>query len=255
MKLAAYQGSGTSGDPGANLELMAEQAQVAANLGAELLIFPELFLSGYNIGDAAWKLAEPLDGSSLKHACEIARNHHIALLFGYPEREGAQVYNSSVLIDSTGMQVSNYRKMHLFGSEERRLFMPGDQFVLHTMNGWQLGLLICFDIEFPESARALALQGAQLLVIPTAITDTRIAEITIPARALENQLFIAYINRTGTEDDLTYSGKSCIVGPDGTVLASADEFPKLLFVDLDQSAIHRERSRFSYLQERRFDCY
>jgi 5-aminopentanamidase len=255
MKLAAYQGSGTSGAPVANLELMAEQAQLAADLGAELLIFPELFLSGYNIGDSAWKLAEPVNGSSLKRAREIARTHHIALVFGYPERSGLEVYNSSVLIDSAGMQVSNYRKMHLFGPEEKRLFTSGDQFVLHEMNGWQLGLLICFDIEFPESARALALQGAQLLVIPTAITDTRIAEITIPARALENQLFIAYINRTGTEDDLTYSGKSCIVGPDGTVLACADESPKLLFLDLDQLAIQRERSRFSYLQERRFDCY
>lgn len=255
MKLAAYQGSGTSRDPRANLELMAKQARIASDLGAELLIFPELFLSGYNIGDTVWKLAEPVDGPSLKRACEIARTHHLALVFGYPEREGSQVYNSSVLINSTGEQVANYRKMHLFGSEEKRLFMPGDQFVHHKMNGWQLGLLICFDIEFPESARTLAIQGTQLLVIPTAITDTRIAEITIPARALENQLFIAYINRTGTEDELTYSGKSCIVGPSGSVLASADEFSKLLFVDLDQSAIKRERSRFSYLQERRFDCY
>ncbi len=255
MKLAAYQGSGTSGDPGANLELMAQQAQIASDLGAELLIFPELFLSGYNIGDAMWKLAEPVNGSSLKRAREIARTHHIALVFGYPERSGLEVYNASVLIDSTGERIANYRKMHLFGSEEKRLFTSGDQFVLQEMNDWQLGLLICFDIEFPESARALALQGAQLLVIPTAITDDRIAEITIPARALENQLFIAYINRTGTEDDLTYSGKSCIVGPDGMVITSAAEQPTLLFAEIDQAFIQKEHSRFSYLKERRFDCY
>jgi 5-aminopentanamidase len=255
MKLAAYQGSGTSGNPSANLELIAKQARIASDLGAEILVFPELFLSGYNIGDAMWKLAEPSDGYSLKRASEIARTHNLALLFGYPERDGSHVYNSSVLINSAGKQVANYRKMHLFGSEEKRLFIPGDEFVFYKINDWLLGLLICFDIEFPESARTLALQGVQLLVIPTAITDTKIAEITIPARALENQLFIAYINRTGTENELTYSGKSCIVGPDGSVLASADESSKLLFVDLDQSAIQRERGRFSYLQERRFDCY
>jgi 5-aminopentanamidase len=255
MKLAAYQGSGISGDPGANLELIAEQARIASELGAELLIFPELFLSGYNIGDAMWKLAESLNGHSLKRASEIARTHNLALLFGYPEKEGTQVYNSSVLINSAGKRVANYRKMHLFSAKEKRLFVPGDQFVFCKINDWQLGLLICFDIEFPESARTLALQGVQLLVIPTAITNSKIAEITIPARALENQLFIAYINRTGTENELTYAGKSCVAGPDGKVLSSAGDSTKLLFADLDQSAIQRERSKFSYLQERRFDCY
>ncbi|HEY9643457.1 MAG TPA: nitrilase-related carbon-nitrogen hydrolase, partial [Coleofasciculaceae cyanobacterium] len=197
MQLAIYQGSGFAVDVPANLELLAKLSATVAAQGGDFLILPELFLTGYNIGDAVWQVAEPFEGKSLQCVAQIARDHHLHLLVGYAEQADNTVYNSAALIDAEGDRVANYRKIHLFGSEERRLFTPGKHWVIQTIAGFKVGILICFDVEFPEAVRALALQGAELIAAPTANGDARISKVVVPARALENQLFIAYANRAG----------------------------------------------------------
>ena len=150
MKVGLYQGTGTPLDVTANLELLAQVAVTAAKQNVTLLIFPELFLTGYNIGDAVKQLAEPWQGRSLQLAAEIAREHHVALLFGYAERDGDAIYNAAALIEADGTFAANYRKAHLFGAEEQRLFTPGQAWQLHTIAGVRVGILICYDVEFPE---------------------------------------------------------------------------------------------------------
>ena len=125
MKLAVCQEKSTAGDVPGALELLRRRALAAAEAGAGLAIFPEMFLTGYNIGEAVFKLAEPVAGPSSQKAAAIARQAGVALLYGYPERDGDTVYNSALLIDRNGRPLANYRKAHLYGGEEKRLFRGG----------------------------------------------------------------------------------------------------------------------------------
>ncbi len=263
LRIALCQSEGVPKDVAANLDLLAQFAQQAASQGADLLVLPELFLTGYNIGVAVWELAEPSDGPSLQAAAQIAQSQHIALLFGYAETDGSQVYNSAALVDARGHLAANYRKMHLYGPDERRLFQPGDQWVICPIAGVQVGILICYDVEFPEAVRRLAQQGAELIAVPTALSGPdaltpateEIAHILVPARALENQVFLAYVNRCGSEADLTYCGLSCLAGPDGRVLERAGSDEALLFGEICPQTLAQSRSVFFYLEERRPDLY
>jgi 5-aminopentanamidase len=141
--------------------------------------------------------------------------------------------------------------------EEQRLFTPGQQRVLHTIAGVRVGVLICYDVEFPEAVRALALEGAELIAVPTALMFpyTQIPKVLIPTRALENQIFVAYANRIGVEGDLKYCGLSTIAAPDGNVLAQADEAEALVVVNIERAAIAETRSIFAYLDDRRPELY
>ena len=168
MQVSLFQGPEKAGTPAENLELMAE---VAARCGGGLLICPEMFLSGYAIGrKAAERLAEPVDGPSARRAAMIARATGTALLYGYPERGAdGEVYNTAILIDREGRTLLNYRKTHLFADLDRAMFRPGDACSpVVELDGFRVGVLICYDIEFPEAVRALALQGAELVAVPTA---------------------------------------------------------------------------------------
>jgi predicted amidohydrolase len=258
MQLAIYQGAGTLLDVAQNLELLAQTAAEAAQGGAEFLILPELFLTGYNIGDQIATVAESWQGRSLQLAAEIAREHHIAMLFGYIEAADGVFYNSAALIDADGQMLGNYRKIHLFGAEEQRLFTPGDRWLIQTIAGMKVGVLICYDIEFPEAVRSLALQGAELIAVPTAISPPYefVPQFLVPSRAIENQVFVAYVNRVGVEGNLKYFGSSQVIAPNGEILIQADSEASLQWVKLDQIAIATARSsEFCYVKERRPDLY
>ncbi|WP_277343792.1 nitrilase-related carbon-nitrogen hydrolase, partial [Pseudomonas viridiflava] len=124
--------------------------------GAQLLVCPEMFLTGYNIGAAAvQRLAQPADGAAARQIAGIARHTGVAIAYGYPERgEDGRLYNAAQLIDAHGNRLGNYRKTHLFGDADRAMFSAGEQApALFEFNGWKLGLLICYDLEFPENAR------------------------------------------------------------------------------------------------------
>jgi predicted amidohydrolase len=180
------------------------------------------------------------------------------VLYGYPERAGGDVYNAAQLIDHDGRGLANYRKTHLFGEIDRRAFRPGDGgFVQATLDGVRLGILICYDTEFPEAVRAQALAGVEFVAVPTALMRPyeTVANTLVPCRAYENQVFVAYVNRCGREGELEYCGLSCVVAPDGTDLARAGEGEELLVADLD-IALHRDtRAPNTYLQDRRPELY
>ena len=259
MRIACFQGPEAADTVQGNLTLLAKTAQRARSAGADLLITPELFLTGYAIGAAeVARLAEPQGGAALATVAAIAKATGIAIILGYPERADAAIFNAAIAFDATGQQIGHYRKTHLFGSLDRAQFSPGQTpSTLFELNGYRIGLLICYDVEFPENVRHLALLGADLVIVPTALMQPYdvIAKTIVPARACENQIFAAYVNRCGIEASFDYCGLSCVVGPDGQDLARAGRGQSLILADIDLAALHRSREHNTYLQDRRPEQY
>ncbi|BCM71478.1 carbon-nitrogen hydrolase [Streptomyces sp. FBKL.4005] len=258
MRTALLQSSGRPGSIAENLKVLDEAAGRAAAAGAGLLAAPEMFLTGYAIGDDIARLAEPADGDSADAVAEIATRNGVAIVYGYPERDGETVYNSAQLISAEGTRLANYRKTHLFGCFERDHFTPGEQQVVQAeLNGLTVGLLICYDVEFPENVRAHALAGTDLLVVPTAQMHPFqfVAESMIPVRAFENQMYVAYVNRVGTEGEFEFVGLSVLAGPDGVARTRAGRAEQLVLADADPAFLAASRENNPYLADRRPGLY
>ena len=238
----------------ARLDTAAAEARAQ---GAELLVCPEMSLTGYQIGAAAVAtLAEPADGPLAQAVAAIAQRHGIAIVHGYPEHNPqGRPFNAVQFIDANGKRLANYRKTHLFGDIDRAQFSPGPQApAVFEWNGWRLGLLICYDIEFPEPARDLALQGADVLLVPTAnmVDFDEVQRVLLPARALENRVFVAYANACGHEGSTTYGGLSTVCAPMGEMLMQGGRDEGLLLATLTRTALHSGRTS-SQLPDRRTD--
>ncbi|MCX5522804.1 carbon-nitrogen hydrolase family protein [Streptomyces bobili] len=258
MRIALLQSSGRPGSVVENLKVLDEAAGRAAAAGAGLLVAPEMFLTGYAIGDDIAHLAEPADGDSADAVADLAGRHGLAVAYGYPERDGETVYNSAQLISADGVRLANYRKTHLFGCFERDHFTPGDQPVVQAeLGGLTVGLMICYDVEFPENVRAHALAGTGLLVVPTAQMHPFqfVAESMIPVRAFENQMYVAYVNRVGREGEFEFVGLSTLAGPDGVARARAGREEELVFADADPAFVAASREANPYLKDRRPGLY
>lgn len=258
MRVALYQCPPLPLDVAGNLQRLQNIAMEASD--ADLLVLPEMYLSGYNIGpEAVGALAEAQDGPSAEHIAAIARAAGTAIVYGYAERaEDGQIYNAIQLIDAQGQRLCNYRKTHLFGDLDRSMFSAGaDQFPLVELNGWKLGFLICYDIEFPENARRLALAGAELILVPTANMRPYefVAEVTVRSRAFENQCYVAYANYCGSEDEIHYCGLSSIAAPDGTLCARAGLDEALISGVLDRRLMLDSRAINRYFVDRRPELY
>jgi predicted amidohydrolase len=258
MRTALLQSSGRPGSVVENLKVLDEAAGRAAAAGAGLVAAPEMFLTGYAIGDDIARLAEPADGDSADAIAEIATRHGIAVAYGYPEREGETVHNSAQLISADGTRLANYRKTHLFGCFERDHFTPGVQPVVQAeLNGLRVGLMICYDVEFPENVRAHALAGTDLLVVPTAQMHPFqfVAESVVPVRAFENQMYVAYVNRVGPEGEFEFVGLSTLAGPDGIARTRAGRGEELVLADADPDFLAASREANPYLKDRRPGLY
>jgi predicted amidohydrolase len=242
------------------LVLLDATAAQAREQGADLLVCPEMSLTGYQIGAAGVAaVAESADGPLAQAVAAIAQRHGIAIVYGYPEQHapGEKPYNAVQFIDADGQRRANYRKTHLFGDIDRAQFSPGMQApAVFEWKGWKLGLLICYDIEFPEPARGLALQGADAILVPTAnmIAFDEVQRVLLPARALENRVFVAYANACGREGDTTYGGLSTVCGAMGAVLAQGARDEALLFASLSRGDLLTAREG-TQLNDRRPDLY
>lgn len=250
--LALLQCESAPGDVSMNLQRLDRACQESAAAGAHLIVTPEMFLTGYNIGrSAAAAFAEAPGGERTTAVGDLARRHKIAIVFGHPERdESGGVGNMAVCVDADGRVVGRHQKTHLFDELDRHMFIAGTRggrpFDLH---GWKIGMLICYDVEFPENARSLALQDADLIVVPTANMKGYdfVSRHLVPTRAYENQLFIAYANFCGQEAGIAYDGLSLVVAPDGTPLAQGDRTPSLVLARLERATLAAERKRLGHL--------
>lgn len=258
LRTALLQSSGRPGSVAANLKALDEAAARAADAGAGLLVAPEMYLTGYAIGDDVARLAEAADGPSATAIAETAVRHGVAVAYGYPERDGELVFNSVQLIGPDGVRAANYRKTHLFGCFERDSFTPGEQAVVQAeLGGLRIGLMICYDVEFPENVRAHALAGTDLLLVPTAQMHPFqfVAESVVPVRAFENQMYVAYVNRVGKEGEFEFVGLSTLAGPDGVARTRAGRDEQLVFAEADPAFLAASREANPYLRDRRPGLY
>jgi predicted amidohydrolase len=258
MRVAILQGPEFAKPPAVNIERLGKAAGSAGE--ARLLICPEMYVSGYNIGpEATARMAQAADGAWSRDVAAIAARSGTAILYGYPERgEDGNIYNAAQLIDRDGRRLANHRKSHLFGDLDRSAFSagPGGP-TTAELDGVRLGIVICYEVEFPENVRLLALAGADLVAVPTALMRPYefVATEMVRTRAYENQLFLAYANHCGAEGDLVYCGQSCIIAPDGRDLARAGSGEALIAAELDFAGMDASRRLNTYLRDRRPEVY
>lgn len=250
INVALAQINCKAGDKEHNLDLMERNIKQASERGANLVVFPELALTGYVMRDITYDLAEPVPGPSIRYLEEITERENLHVVFGMLERsEKARsvLYNTAVLIGPKGF-IGKYRKMHLPTHsvfEEKRYFRPGYQAPTFETEIGELGLIVCYDVFFPEVTRMLRLGGTKFIICISASPSPRskFFEILTAARAIENTVFLAYVNLVGIEDGLQFWGGSRIIAPNGdvTVQAKYDEedlvVGKVDYADLDRAEI------------------
>ncbi|MFQ4149874.1 carbon-nitrogen hydrolase family protein [Arthrobacter sp. LAPM80] len=258
MLLAVLQAQAQVLDSNANLATLEDAAERAALAGADVLLTPELFPVGY----APRRLRSELDPASLPalhdRLARIAVRHSIAIVYSLPDIQRGSWNITSTFVDEVGIVRGGYVKVHLFGAGEKEVFTPGDRpATIIDYQGLKLGMIICFDVEFPEAVRAAALQGAQLLLVPTALGRgyESVSTTLVPARALESQLYIAYANHVGIEDGFALGGGSVVADPFGQILAMGGQEEQLLFARVEPQELEKARAEIPYLTERRTDLY
>jgi predicted amidohydrolase len=258
MRLAAYQMVAAPGDVPRNLATIVDAAGRAKAAAADLLVVPELATTGYGIGDALFGLAEDADGEQTKALGAAAERLGIGIVAGFAERAGNAVYNAALLATPAGAR-HVYRKCQLYGDYEKRRFARGPVApAVFDLGGIRLGILICFDVEFPELVRRLAVAGADVVAVPTALPDDpvfrMIPERVISVRAFENQIAVVYANHADADPAFSFAGRSVICLPDGSEAARAPAHgPALIFADYEPSGFAASRAANAYLSELRTD--
>ncbi len=221
MKVAAAQIHPRFSRPEENRQIVRRYCQRAAQQDVRLVVFPELCITGYNFSskrDLA-SLAEPVpEGPTTQLWVNLARTNEIIIVGGLAELgDKGEIFNSAVAVGPKGF-LSCYRKLHLFGSEAK-LFSTGDQIPkIHSLLGFKFSTIVCFDWAFPELTRILMLEGCEVLCHPANLV-LPLAQRVMIARSIENRIFTITANRIGTEDTLTFTGRSQIINPNGDVLA------------------------------------
>ena len=247
INVAIAQTSCKVADKKTNIERMKKGIKQAKEKAANIVIFPELSLTGYVCKDLTYELAEPVPGPSTRLIEKEASRNDIHIIFGMLERStkaGAVLYNTAVLIGPDGF-IGKYQKAHLPTHsvfEEKRYFRPGYAAPIFKTEIGNLGMIICYDIYFPEITRLLRLQGAQLIACISASPSVRrgFFEVLTAARAMENTVFLAFANLAGIEDGLQFWGGSRIIAPSGSIIRQAkyDE-EDLIMAKIDYSDLER----------------
>lgn len=254
MELALYQMTAEP-DPRSRMQRIIDAMARARSFGADLMVAPELALTGYGMGDALRDLAQSPSGAWITELQEAAQGIGISLVAGFPERARGEYHISAAAVFADGREPVIYRKGFLYQDYEKDIFTPaGPNAVTFELNGLRVGMLICFDVEFPECVRALALAGTDLVVVPTALPaqpgSDFIAQTLIRVRAHENQVFVAYCDHADADDRFAYQGMSSIVAPDASVLASAPETGEaLITATIDPGAYGASRVINPYVEE------
>ena len=261
MKIAAAQIACELGNVDANLRKMRDFSARAKEEGAELILFPEASDTGYSMPVIRAK-AKPWNEGAVPALQKMAQELSLTVVSGVSEREGDIIYNSQVFIDPQGKLVASYRKTHLFvlaPNDESTCYTPGDKFVSVASAGFNFGLSICYDLRFPEVARALALEhDANVLLVSSAWPLPRVEHLRAlsVARAIENQSYLVLANRTGVDAGVTCCGMSAIIDPSGVTLAAASgDREELLVADISTETIAAVRSKIPVFAHRRTDLY
>ncbi len=258
MRVAVAQMVCEVGNVAANCGTMQRLAEQAAGAGCDAVVFPEMADTGYEMKTIVAK-ASTWESGPLPLLQETATRLRIWMVCGLAEREGSDVYNSVAVLDPSGKLAARYRKAHLFTlAREPRFLKPGQSLTLAAIEGLQWGIMLCYDIRFPEMARSLALRGAEVVVVPAAWPAARANHWStlLAGRAIENQLYMIGANRAGSDGSLQFAGGSRVVDPYGVLLAAAPEAgEQLLIAELQKSRVDEVRASMPVFQDRRPDLY
>ena len=250
-------------DPPANVVKAIPMIRQAGLDGSDMIMFPEMFTTGYElsiVGPRITELAEPVNGptiTALREAAKQAGVYVVAPIALYHDALPGVPFNSAVLIDREGNVAGVYDKQHLWALE-RFYFRGGNGTPVFQTDFGTIGIMICYDMGYPEVARMLALQGAQIVLCPSAWCepDHDVWDINVPARALENTVFLCAVNRYGREQDLYMGGHSKVCDPRGRVVAELpDEGEGVLNVEIDLADVVSNRQTSPYLRDRRPELY
>ncbi len=235
------------------LQWLSETLPTVAAKGTDLLLLPELFATGYNIGADLVAWAEIANGPIAQAIAELASAHGVAIHYGYPETDGGLIYNSAQCIGPDGSHLGHHRKLCIPPGFEGDQFTPGEGCALFTYRDVRIATLICYDVEFPETARHVASMGAELILAPTALGAQWewVAQRMIPTRAYENGVFLAYANSAGTERGMHFLGQSFIAAPDGEEIARAGSQSEVIYATLRLDKVQAAQARLPYLKDRK----
>ncbi|WP_214659130.1 carbon-nitrogen family hydrolase [Candidatus Formimonas warabiya] len=255
VKVALIQFNIVSGDLDHNLTTVTEQIEIAAQGHADLILLPELWNCGYDLLHLP-HLAQGLQGPTVSTIRELAKKYKLFIFAGsIAEKKDGVYYNTTVAIDQKGSIVGKYRKIHLFslGFEEDKFFSGGEDWGLVETPWGLAGMIICYDLRFPELMRNLALRGARFIVVPAQWPESKVDQwITFcKARALENQVYLFGTNCTGTDLEIPYPGKSLIVSPWGDVIKEGTSNQEVVLADIDMDEVDKAREALPALFERR----
>jgi predicted amidohydrolase len=260
MNMLLAQCASAVGDPGKNLQKL---KAIFENTDAEITVFPELFVSGYVPRDDLPALAEEIDGPIVSKLSSMCRDAGRSLIAGIPLKHPSikgQITNSAVAIDERG-GVGRYDKTYLptFGPfEENLYFTPGSAATVKELSGLRVGVVICYDLFFPELPKLLALQGADLIVCASASPTATVVNFKkmMPARALENATYMAYVNLVGTHLDLVFGGESRLVDPRGEIVVEAKPLAEdLVTGEIDISKLEFARRMRPTLRDSRKEVF
>ncbi len=277
LRIALVQLRPVDADKERNLAAAGEAVAAAARAGARLVVLPEYVLTGFP-AERMRELAEPLDGPSLAALRRLAGEAGVCLVANLPRLgaavdgrhaaagvgdvhgatgDAARIYDTTIVLAPDGELLTVYDKTHLF-DRERTVFTPGAALAPpFAWGGVRFGVLCCFDVEFPEPARTLALRGAQCLLVPSANMEPwgEHHRAYVRSRALENHAFVAYANAVGAASGYVFEGGSCLVDPLGRVLCDAGRDETVVWADLDLAVADEARGVGDYLAERRPELY
>jgi predicted amidohydrolase len=242
-----------------NVERAVSRVRDAAERGAELVVLPEMWNVGYFAFDAYEAAAEPVDGPTATRLAGVADELGIHLHGGsVVERDGDDLYNTSLLFGPDGERLASYRKVHLFGyeSDESELLTPGEEVVAAETPLGTVGLTTCYDLRFPELYRQLVDRGVEFLLVTSAWPAARTDHwhLLTRTRAVENQVFLVAANLAGTNRGVSMGGQSVVVDPWGVQRANAGDGDRTVVADVDREEVDRVRSEFPALHDRRFDA-
>ena len=218
----------------------------------DIVICPELFLSGYGSLEKINAYSEKNDGNYAKEIRTLAKKSHTAIIYGYPEKDDHRLFNSAQLFDEEGISIANHRKKLLPPTaDESKIFTPGKESSIFSIKGVKSAIVICYELEFPEIIRELALEGVELIIAPTGQSShwPAAALHNCRTRAFENGIFVAYANSTGQLNGISFMGESKIIGPEGLDIVNAGIGEKLISAEIDTHEIKLTRGKLPYLKD------
>ena len=249
--LAVAQSPAGLNGSSARLDWLEHQLNAHAADKFDMLVLPELFACGYNIGDEVVAVAEPANGPIAMQISKLARHYNLAIHYGFAERDGDTLYNAAQIFGPDGTLYGRHRKLILPPGFESNYFTTGQHVDLFDFCGLTFATLICYDAEFPELARHAAMRGADDILVPTALGHQWgwVAHQMIPTRGFENGVFLAYANHAGMENGLSYLGASFIAAPDGALMVRAGAAPDIIVAPIEKSRVQAAQARLPYHED------